>query len=94
MARRLAVAISQAPGFSGTPDFGQVSSAATSASCANSSANAHVAHHPREAGDELRLLDAEDRLDGLWRDACRRPSWPPVRSIPGRPFKLPRQARA
>src|SRR5690348_5447983 len=38
MARCLAVAISQAPGLSGTPDCGHCSSAATSASCARSSA--------------------------------------------------------
>jgi hypothetical protein len=38
MARRLAMAMSQAPGLSGTPDSGHCSSAATSASCANSSA--------------------------------------------------------
>ena len=39
IARRLAVAISQAPGLSGTPASGQRSSAATSASCASSSAS-------------------------------------------------------
>src|SRR6267142_1956451 len=38
MARCLAVAMSQAPGLSGTPDAGHSSSAATSASCARSSA--------------------------------------------------------
>src|SRR5882724_11228816 len=38
MARCLAVAMSQAPGLSGTPDFGHCSSAATRASCARSSA--------------------------------------------------------
>src|SRR6267378_6611091 len=38
MARCLAVAMSQAPGLSGTPDAGHCSSAATSASCARSSA--------------------------------------------------------
>src|SRR3954471_3995474 len=38
IARCLAVAMSQAPGFSGTPDSGHCSSAATSASCARSSA--------------------------------------------------------
>src|SRR3989442_1312045 len=39
MARRFAVVISHAPGLSGTPDSGHRSSAATSASCARSSAN-------------------------------------------------------
>src|SRR5262245_25189054 len=38
MARCLAAAISQAPGLSGMPEFGHCSSAATSASCASSSA--------------------------------------------------------
>src|SRR5580658_1685369 len=38
MARCFAAAISQAPGLSGTPDCGHCSSAATSASCARSSA--------------------------------------------------------
>ena len=38
-ARRLAVAISHAPGFSGTPVMGQCSSAATRASCVRSSAS-------------------------------------------------------
>src|SRR2546429_9163539 len=38
MARCFAVAISQAPGLSGTPDSGHRSRAATSASCARSSA--------------------------------------------------------
>src|SRR5450432_407370 len=38
MARRLAVAVSHAAGLSGTPDCGHCSSAATSASCASSSA--------------------------------------------------------
>src|SRR5882762_4957729 len=38
MARCLAAAMSQAPGLSGTPDFGHCSSAATRASCARSSA--------------------------------------------------------
>src|SRR3954471_14639080 len=38
IARCLAVAMSQAPGLSGTPDSGHCSSAATSASCARSSA--------------------------------------------------------
>src|SRR6476659_6315196 len=40
MPRRLAVAISHAPGLSGMPDAGHCSSAATSASCARSSAAA------------------------------------------------------
>ena len=38
IARCFAVAISHAPGLSGTPDSGHCSSAATSASCASSSA--------------------------------------------------------
>jgi hypothetical protein len=39
IARRLAIAISQAPGLFGTPDSGHCSSAATSASWASSSAS-------------------------------------------------------
>lgn len=39
MARRFAVTMSQAPGFWGTPEPGHCSSAATSASCARSSAS-------------------------------------------------------
>ena len=39
MARRLAIAISQAPGLFGTPCAGHCSSAAISASCARSSAS-------------------------------------------------------
>ena len=38
IARRLAAAISQAPGFFGTPVFGHSERAITSASCASSSA--------------------------------------------------------
>ena len=38
MARRFPAVISQAPGLRGTPSTGQCLSAATSASCANSSA--------------------------------------------------------
>ena len=56
-------AMSHAPGLSGMPSAGHCSSAATSASCASSSATADVAHDAREARDELRPLDAEDRLD-------------------------------
>ncbi len=38
MARRLATAISQAPGLFGTPAFGHSDKAVTAASCASSSA--------------------------------------------------------
>ena len=71
IARCLAVAISQAPGLSGTPDSGHCSSAATSASCARSSArptSRSIRARPaiRRAG-----LDPPDRLD---RALGRRPS--------------------
>ncbi len=80
MARRLAVAISRAPRLSGTPDRGHCSSAATSASCARSSATADVAHHPGEPGDQPRRLDPPDGVDryrarrrrGPPRPGCRR----------------------
>ena len=52
MARRLAAAISQAPGFLGTPVCGHSASAVTRASCASSSARLDVAHHAGEPGDE------------------------------------------
>ena len=48
-ARCLAVAMSQAPGLSGTPDSGHCSSAATSASWARSSASADVARRSGSA---------------------------------------------
>ena len=56
IARCFAVAMSHAPGLSGTPDAGHCSSAATSASCARSSAQADVAHDSRQAGDELSAI--------------------------------------
>ena len=60
------------PGCPARPLAASCSSAATSASCASSSASADVAHHARQAGDEPRRLDAEDRVDRP--DGCRRPS--------------------
>jgi hypothetical protein len=60
--RCFAVAISQAPGLSGTPVCGQRSSAASSASCARSSASRRRARSAR-AGDQLRRLHPPDRLD-------------------------------
>ena len=42
----------------------------------------HVAQHPRQAGDQPRLLDAPDREDGTM--GCRRPSSPPTSVQPGR----------
>ena len=71
IARCFAVAMSQAPGLSGTPDSGHCSSAATSASCARSSASADVAHDAREAGDEPGGLDPPDRVDRAMRIGSR-----------------------
>src|SRR6266567_845879 len=61
MARRLAMAISQAPGLSGTPDVGHRSSAATSASCANSSA--------RPTSRTIRVSPAMTRPDSSFQTA-------------------------
>src|SRR5262249_54889156 len=58
MARRLAATMSQAPGLSGTPDTGHCSSAATSASCAKSSARpisrTSRVRAPMSLGDSIR----------------------------------------
>ena len=64
MARCLAVAMSQAPGLSGTPDSGHCSSAATQRILRQVLGQADIAHHPGEAGDEPRRLDPPDRVDG------------------------------
>ena len=61
MARCLAVAISQAPGLSGTPDSGQRSSAATSASWASSSA--------RPTSRTIRARPAISRADSILQTA-------------------------
>ena len=63
IARCLAAAISQAPGLRGTPARGHCSSAATSASCASSSATPTSRTMPRQAGDQLRRLDPPDGFD-------------------------------
>ena len=57
IARCLAVAISQAPGLSGTPVSGHCSSAATSASCASSSA--------RPTSRTMRASPAMSRADSM-----------------------------
>src|ERR1700759_2117521 len=66
IARRLAVAMSQAPGLSGTPDSGHCSSAATSASCARSSAT--------PTSRTIRVRPAIRRADSMrqtaWIAAC------------------------
>ena len=65
MARRLAAAISQAPGLSGTPDlrpFGQRDHAGV---LRQFFGQADVAHHPGQARDEPGPFDPEDRLDRL-----------------------------
>ena len=65
MARCLAAAISQAPGLSGMPDFGPLLERGDERVLRQLLGEADVAHHAREAGDELRLLDAPDRVDGV-----------------------------
>ena len=57
MPRRLAVAMSQAPGLSGMPDSGHGSSAATSASWARSSATA--------TSPTMRVSPAISRADSI-----------------------------
>src|SRR5437660_12763024 len=57
MPRRLAVAINHAPGLSGIPDSGHCSSAATSASCARSSATA--------TSRTMRVSPAINRADSI-----------------------------
>ena len=69
MALRVAVVVSHAPGFGGTPSWGQRSTAVANASAAASSADVEVAEAPRQGGDHPgpllavslgdRLLDAE-----------------------------------
>jgi hypothetical protein len=57
MPRRLAAAISQAPGLSGIPDAGHCSSAATSASWARSSAT--------DTSRTMRVSPAISRADSM-----------------------------
>src|SRR5258705_2231201 len=61
MARCFAVAMSQAPGLSGTPDSGHRSSAATRASCASSSA--------RPTSRTIRARPAMSRADSILQTA-------------------------
>ena len=69
IARRLAVVISHAPGLSGMPDAGHCSSAATSASCASSSASRRRA----PCGPGRRSASpARSARPRRWRDGCRR----------------------
>src|SRR5215207_4632602 len=56
MPRRLAIAISHAPGLRGTPSDGHCSSAATSASCARSSASPTSRH--MRASDAISFGDS------------------------------------
>ena len=71
IARCLAVAISQAPGRSGTPDSGQRSSAATQGVLRQIFGQPHVAHQAGETGDEAGRFDSPDRLDGAVRIGSR-----------------------
>jgi hypothetical protein len=63
MARFLAAAISQAPGRSGMPDPGQPSGLRQTHP-GELLGKPDVAHKAGEAGDQLRLLDPPDGLDG------------------------------
>ena len=64
IARCLAVVMSHAPGLSGTPVAGQRSSAATSASCARSSARPTSRTIRATPRDQPGGLDAPDGVDG------------------------------
>ena len=64
IARCLAVAMSQAPGLSGTPDSGHRSSADDQRVLREVFGHADIAHDARQAGDDLRRLDAPHGFDG------------------------------
>ena len=64
MARCLAVAISQAPGLSGTPASRPLLERGHQRILRQLLGEPDVAHDAREAGDEPRGLDPPDRLDG------------------------------
>ena len=72
MARCLAVAISQAPGLSGTPVARPLLQRGDERVLRELLGEPDVAHHPRQAGDQARGLDPPDRLDGAlrWRLAA------------------------
>ena len=63
MARRLAVAISHAPGLSGTPVARPLLERGDQRVLGQLLGQADVAHDPRQPGDEPRRLDPPDRLD-------------------------------
>src|SRR4051812_31083081 len=68
MARFFAVAVSHAPGLSGMPDSGQRSSAATRASCANSSAR--PTSRTIRATAAITLADSMRKTASIWRCAA------------------------
>ena len=70
IARCLAVAMSQAPGLSGTPDSGHRSSAATSASWARSSARPTSRTIRARPAMSLARLDPPDRVDRAMRSGA------------------------
>src|SRR2546427_3190726 len=82
VARCFAVAISQAPGRSGTPDAGHCSSAATRASCASSSA---VPISPtRRASRAMSRADSIRQIASIAR--CASPPRGPMTTAPSRAF--------
>jgi hypothetical protein len=74
MARRLAAAISHAPGLSGTPVFGHSDKAVTKASCASSSARLTSLTIRARPADEPCLFDPKNCLDCLMCFVCRHAS--------------------
>ena len=64
MARCLAVAISQAPGLSGTPDSGHCCEGGDERVLRELFGEADIADDPREPGDDSGGLDPPDCVDG------------------------------
>ena len=86
IARRLAAAISHAPGLSGTPASGHFSTAATSASCAKSSARPMSptmrARRAMSRGDSMRQTASIAPYAADAAPSARRPSTPRLHHTP------------
>ena len=71
MARFFAVAMSHAPGLSGTPDVRPLLERRDERVLRELFGDADVAHDPREPGDEPRRLDPKDRVNRALRLGAR-----------------------